>query len=81
MRDQLSDADKLLWRKVKFHVSGVLLKLVNHFLGWRSKYIVYSMNLIEFVFTWKNRKQRQNLEKDTSNAPNVHFVTIVSVRK
>ncbi len=80
MGNQLSYPDKLLWWEVKLHVSGILLKLVNQFLGRSPQHIVDPMNLVEFVFAWEKREQRQNLEEDTAHAPDVHLITVMSIR-
>ena len=80
MRNQLSYTYKLLGGKVKLHVGGILLKLVNQFLGRSPQHIVDPMYLVEFVFAWEQREQGQNFEEDTAHAPDVHLIPVMSVR-
>jgi hypothetical protein len=37
------------------------------------------MNLVNFIVSWKQWKEGYNFEKDASEAPKIHFVTVVSV--
>jgi len=80
VRNQLSNPYKLFGWKVKFHVSGIFLKLVNQFLGRSPQHIVDPMYLVEFVFAWEQREQGQNFEEDTAHAPDVHLIPVMSVR-
>ena len=58
---------------------SIFLKSIENLLRGRSQNIVYFMNLVEFVVTREQWKQRQDLEEDTSDAPNVHFIPIVAI--
>ena len=61
-------------------MGGILLKLVNQFLGRSPQHIVDPMYLVEFVFAWEQREQGQNFEEDTAHAPDVHLIPVMSVR-
>ena len=37
------------------------------------------MDLVNLIVTWKQREERDDLEKDTSKAPHIHLVPIVSI--
>jgi hypothetical protein len=37
------------------------------------------MNLIKFIFTWEQWVKGQYFEEDTSNSPDIHFVSIMTI--
>jgi hypothetical protein len=60
-------------------MGGIFLELFKEFLSWRAHNIMNFVYLIEFIIAGEKRVERQNFEKNTSNAPNVHFVTVKSI--
>lgn len=78
---QLFNSSPFFHRKVEFHVTSYLLKLLQKRIIWCSEYVVYFMNLIKFVVAREQRKQRQHFEKYTTHSPVVHFVIIISICK
>lgn len=79
MRNQLGDARSLHSRKVELHVGCVFLEVVQQLLLRRAHNVVNFVHLVNFVVAWKQRKQRNDFEKDTANAPQVHFVAVIAV--
>jgi|688.fasta_scaffold466301_1 hypothetical protein len=60
-------------------MGGIFLELFKEFLSWRAHNIMNFVYLIEFIIAGEKRVEWQNFEKNTSNAPNVHFVTVKSI--
>ena len=77
--DQFCYAYKFLSLEIKLHVCGVLLEVVQKLLRRRAHYIVDLIYLVKFVITRKQREKRENLKKDATSSPNVHFVPIIAV--
>ena len=82
MRDQVPDAGSPAVWEVEFNVS-VLVPLEppqNVFLRGPQD-VVDFVDLVQLIFAWEERKQTQDLEKDASDAPDVHFVVVVAFRE
>lgn len=77
--NQLCDADEFFSRELQLHVSCVLLELVEKLLRGRAQDVVYFVDLVELVLTGKEWEKREHFEKDATDAPDVHLVTIVAV--
>lgn len=60
-------------------MSCVFLKLLEQNFLWGAYYVVDLGYLVEFVVAWKERVERNNLKEDTSNAPQIHFVPVITV--
>lgn len=56
-----------------------LLKFVQELLRRCTQYVVNFVDLIEFVVSWEERKQGQDLEENAADSPDVHFVAIVAI--
>ena len=54
---EVCDANELLRLEVKFHVSCILLEVVQELLGRCSENLMDLVDLVKLVVTWKERKQ------------------------
>jgi hypothetical protein len=79
VRYQLNDTGSLNNWEIKLHVSSVLLEVVEQRFFRRSQNVVNFMDLVNFIVSRKQREERDDFEKDTSKAPHVHFITIISI--
>ena len=57
----------------------IFLKVIEQRFVGTAQDIVDFMNLIDFVVTGEQRKQRDDFEQDAANTPEVHLVTIVAI--
>ena len=67
-----------MW-EIKFHMRCIFLKVIEQRFVGTAQDIVDFMNLIDFVVTGEQRKQRDNFEQDAANTPEVHLVTVVAI--
>jgi hypothetical protein len=79
VRNKFVDSCALLGFEVKYHVSGLLLKLVEDGLLWSAQDVVDFVDLVQLVVSRKDREQRNNFKEDAAYAPVVHFVIVVAV--
>ena len=79
VRYQLNDTGSLNNWEIKLHMSSVLLEVVEQRFFRRSQNVVNFMDLVNFIVSRKQREERDDFEKDTSKAPHVHFITIISI--
>ena len=79
VRYQLNDTGSFNNWEIKLHMSSVLLEVVEQRFFRRSQNVVYFMDLVNFIVSRKQREERDDFEKDTSEAPHVHFITIISI--
>ena len=79
MRNQLIDTGSLLLGKVKLHMSCVLLKTIQHSFVGSAQNVVDSMDLIQFVGSWKEWKKTTYIEKYAPNTPDVHLLVVVTI--
>ena len=79
--NQFLKASSFLFRKVEFHVTCDLLKLVKQFFVGRADHIMYFVNLVELIGAWKERSQSQNLKEDAADSPVIHLMVVVSIRQ
>ena len=68
-----------LGREVDLHVRSVASEVLQDPLGRRAEDIVDFVDLVKFIFAWEQREQRRDLEEDTADPPDVHFVVVVPV--
>lgn len=73
------EAYTIFWWEVKRYLTRKASKFLYNSRRRNSTYVVYFMYLIEFVISWKQRKQAEYLKKHTTNSPNVHFVVVKSI--
>ena len=57
----------------------ILLKGVKDLLRRSPKNVVYFVNLVQLVITWKQWEKGEDLEKDATDSPDVHLVSVVAV--
>lgn len=69
----------MLGFEVELHVTRLFLKLVKDGLLWGTEDVVDFVDLIKFVVSGEDRKQRNNFEKNAAHAPVVHLVIVVAV--
>ena len=60
-------------------MTGLFLKLIKDGLLWGAEDVVDFVDLVQFVVSGEDRKQRNNFEEDAAYAPVVHFVIVVAV--
>ena len=57
----------------------VLLKGVKDLLWGCTEDVVYFVNLIQLIITGKQREEREHLEEDATDTPDIHFVPVVAI--
>ena len=77
--NQLENARATRCREVKFHVGSILLKLLKQVILGCSANVMDLVNLIKFIISREEREKRNYFEKDTSHAPHIHLVTVITV--
>ena len=63
----------------KVHVASVSLELVKEGFFRRAEYVMYLVHLVELVITGEKWEKGYDFEHDTTDTPQVHLVTVVSV--
>ena len=82
LRNQLGDALALYTAHAELgevHVRGVSLELIEQGLVGRAQNVMNFVHLVEFVVPGEEREQRDDLEHDAADAPQIHLVAIVAV--
>ena len=80
--DELGDAGALNPPHTKFckvHMAGMSLELVEKCLFRRAEYVMYLVHLVELVITGEEWEKRDDFEHNTTDTPQVHLVTVVSI--
>ena len=57
----------------------VLLKGVKDLLRGCAEDVVYFVDLVQLIITGKQREERQYLEEDATDTPDIHFVPVVAI--
>ena len=81
VRNQFDYASALDRREVELHMRRILLEVVEEALVGRAQNVVNLVHLVDLIVAGEEREQRDNLEEDAANAPQVHLVTVIAVRE
>ena len=82
LRDEFGDAstlDSSHTELCKVHVAGVALELVKECFFRRAEYVMYLVHLVELIISRKEWEKRNDFKHDTTDTPQVHLVTVVSI--
>ena len=79
VRYQLNETGPLNSWEIELHVGSVLLEVVEQYFIRGAQYVVNFMYLIHLIITRKQWEERNDFEKDTSETPHVHFITIIAI--
>ena len=69
VRYQLGDTSPLNNWEIELHVGSILLEVVEQRFFRGAQYVVNFVYLIHFIIPRKQREERNNFEKDTSETP------------
>ena len=84
LRDEFGDASTLDSSHTELsevHVAGVALELVKECFFGRAEYVMYLMHLVKLIIAGKEWEKRDDFKHDTTDTPQVHLVTVVSIGK
>ena len=57
----------------------VFLKGVKDLLWRCTEDVVYFVDLVQLIITGKEREEREDLEEDATDTPDIHFVPVVAI--
>ena len=60
-------------------MAGMTLELVEECLFRRAEYVMYLVHLVELVVAGEEWEKGDDFEHDTTDTPQVHLVTVVSI--